>query len=215
MHSITELHINKLLFLLLVLFTVSLGYLMKELLDTDKLVYTFLLERVSVDQFDEMMSRKKSMNWLGLVITPALLFVKISIMSAVLWTGCFFFDKRISYKSLFNIAVKAEFIFLLVIIVKIIWFYFFFTEYSFEDIQYFYPLSVLNIVGYERLEPWYIYPLQVLNLFEFIYWMLLIYLLAKELNIKPDKVFNIVAGSYGVGLLIWVIAVMFFTINFS
>jgi hypothetical protein len=47
---------------------------------------------------------------------------------------------------LWGFVIIAEFVFLLVPIFKIIWFYFFQTNYTLEDIQYFYPLSALNIV---------------------------------------------------------------------
>lgn len=127
----------------------------------------------------------------------------------------FFFDKEIKFKTLFNIVVKAEFVFLLVILCKTIWFYVFQQDYTLEDLQYFYPLSAINITGYDGLKPWFAYPLQTLNLFEVTYWILLAYLLGKELKITTDMGLNIVASSYGVGLLIWVVAVMFFTLNMS
>jgi len=104
---------------------------------------------------------------------------------------------------------------LLVIIFKTAWFYFFQTDYNLEDLQYFYPLSALNIVGYEGLQPWFIYPVQVFNLFELAYWVILAYLIDKELNENTVKGMSIVASSYGVSLLIWVVGVMFFTLNMS
>lgn len=66
---------------------------------------------------------------------------------------------------------------MLVIVFKIAWFYFFQLNYTLEDIQYFYPFSALNIVGYEGLQPWFVYPIQVLNLFELAYWFILAYLI--------------------------------------
>ena len=87
--------------------------------------------------------------------------------------------------------------------------------YTLEDLQYFYPFSTLNIIGYEGLEPWFIYPLQVLNLFELVYWLLLGYGLSKSLKTSMDAAMGIVVSSYGVGLLIWVVAVMFLTLNMS
>jgi hypothetical protein len=149
------------------------------------------------------------------IIIPITLLLKTSIIAAILDIGCFFFSKEIKYKRLFNIVVKAEFIFLLVIVFKTAWFYFFKTEYNLEDLQNFYPLSALNIIGYEGLQPWFIYPFQVLNLFELAYWFNLAYLIGKELNENTDKGFSIVASSYGVSLLIWVVGVMFFTLNIS
>lgn len=149
-----------------------------------------------------------------LIILISLL-IKISIISTILDVGCFFFGKEIKYKKLFNIVVKAEFIFLLVIVFKTVWFYVFQQDYNLEDLQYFYPLSALNIIGYESLQTWFIYPFQVLNLFELAYWFILAYLIGKELNENTDKGFSIVASSYGLSLLIWVVGVMFFTLNIS
>ena len=141
--------------------------------------------------------------------------MKTAIIATILDLGCFLFGKEIKYKKLFNLVVKAEFIFLLVILVKTAWFYFFQTNYSLEDLQYFYPLSALSIIGYEGLQPWFVYPFQVLNLFELAYWFILAYLLGKELESTTDKGLSIVASSYGVGLLIWVVGVMFLTLNMS
>lgn len=105
---------------------------------------------------------------------------------------------------------------MLVIVFKTAWFYFLQTDYNLEDLQYFYPLSALNIVGYEGLQPWFIYPFQILNLFELAYWLILAYLIGEEINdTESTKGLQIVASSYGISLLIWVIGVMFFTLNIS
>lgn len=207
---------NKLIvYLTLVIFQICLTFLSKELLDTDYIVVNSLSEKLSVEQIKEFIDFREKWQWLGYVVLPLLLLIKISIISATLDIGCFFFNKEIKYKKLFNIVVKAEFIFLLIIIFKTAWFYFFQTDYNLEDLQYFYPLSALNIVGYEGLQPWFIYPFQVLNLFELAYWFILAYLIGKELNENTDKGMSIVASSYGVGLLIWVVGMMFFTLNMS
>jgi hypothetical protein len=70
-------------------------------------------------------------------------------------------------------------------------------------------------VGYEGILTWFIYPFQVINLFEFAYWFILASLISKELKTTTSKGFSIVASSYGVALLIWVVGVMFFTLNMS
>ena len=55
----------------------------------------------------------------------------------------------------------------------------------------------------------------MLNLLEVAYWFILAYLIGKELNENIDKGFLIVASSYGVALLIWIVGVMFLTLNMS
>jgi hypothetical protein len=141
--------------------------------------------------------------------------IKTLLISFLLDVGCFFFNYKLKYKKIFEIVVIAEFVFLLVYVYKIIWFYHFKSDYNFEDLQYLYPLSAINITGYENLDPWWVYPLQVLNLFELAYWLILAYLLSKELKVKFDRGISIVGSSYGVALTIWVMGVMFFTLNMS
>jgi len=203
-----------LLFFLIIcylIFTNFSNYLLK----ADEIALIKLQEQLSISQINKIVGFQEKWQWVSYAILPLLLFIKIWIIATILNIGCFFFGKDIGYKKLFNIVVRAEFIFLLVIILKTAWFYFFQTNYTLEDLQYFYPLSALNIVGYQGLDVWWIYPFQTLNLFEVAYWIILGYLLGKELKIATEKGLKIVASSYGVSLLIWVVGVMFFTLNMS
>lgn len=201
------------IFTLLTIIYLILNYLSQNILNTEDLLVTSLAEQLTNKQIEDILNFKEKWNWINYVLLPLMLLIKTSIIAAILDVGCFFFNKEIKYKKLLNIVIKAEFIFLLVIVFKTAWFYFFQTNYNLEDLQYFYPLSALNIIGYEGLQPWFIYPFQVLNIFELVYWFILAYLIGKELNENTDKGFSIVASSYGVSLLIWVVGVMFFTLN--
>lgn len=206
---------SKRLFFILIIISILLSILSQHLLDIDILVINSLAEQLTTEQIKIIINIQEKWQWLGHLLIPLLLLLKTAIIATILDLGCFLFGKEIKYKKLFNLVVKAEFIFLLVILVKTAWFYFFQTNYSLEDLQYFYPLSALSIIGYEGLQPWFVYPFQVLNLFELAYWFILAYLLGKELESTTDKGLSIVASSYGVGLLIWVVGVMFLTLNMS
>jgi hypothetical protein len=141
--------------------------------------------------------------------------LKTSIISSVLSIGMFFNNNDNSFKKILNIVIKAEFIFLLMPILKIFWFYFFQTDYTLEDIQYFYPLSALNIIGYKELDSWLIYPLQTLNLFEVAYIIYLSYQIGDLTKTNADNGLKIVSYSYVPTLLLWVTVIMFFTLNYS
>jgi hypothetical protein len=206
---------NRAIFLLLAFSQFLLAFLSKELLNIDKIVINSLSEEFTIKQINSITDIRDKWQWLIYLFLPLLLLIKTSIIAAILDIGCFFFSEEIKYKKLFNIVVNAEFVFLLVIIFKTAWFYAFQPNFTLENLQYFYPLSALNIIGYQDLESWFIYPFQVLNLFEVAYWFILAYLIGKEINDTTDKGFSIVASSYGVGLLIWVIVVMFLTLNMN
>lgn len=206
-------------FLKLITLNLTVFFLSNKLLFKDEIYYNdFLTE----ENILNLINFQKKWEWVSYAIVPLLLLLKTTIVASVLYIGTFFFSKiKVTFKQLWEVAIKAEFIFLGVWFLKIIWFCFFQTNYTLEDLQYFFPLSALNIIGYQDLEAWFVYPLQTLNLFELTYWLLLSYFVGtlaftEKDNGKPmDLGLKIVVSSYGSALLLWVIAVMFFTLNYS
>jgi len=197
--------------LLLIGQTIAFNYL----LQFDLILEEYLKNTQNSDDIHQFITLKNKWTWLSYSLTPITILFKVAIISSTIYIGAQLAKKKILYRQIMYIVLKAEYIFILVGILKIIWFYFFQTVFTFKDLQYLYPLSALNITGYESINPWFIYPLQVLNLFELAYWFILAFLLGKELKTNMDESFKIVASSYGPALLIWVVAVMFFTLNYS
>jgi hypothetical protein len=181
----------------------------------EDLLFSSLAENLTSKQIENFFNFQKKWQWISYVFIPIYVLLKVSIISSVLYIGAFFTNKETTFKTLFSIVLSAEFIFLIIPILKIIWFYFFLTNYTLEDIQYFFPLSALNITGYKGIDPWLIYPLQVLNLFEVAYIVYLSYQIGKLTKTNADTGLKIVAYSYVPALLLWVAVVMFFTLNYS
>ena len=213
---------NIIYFFILVLFLLIIGFVGSIILDNEAKLIQYLNENYTTSQVNMYFETKQKWQWFSYSIIPIFLLIKISIIASILYIGTFFYSKaKVTFKQLFNAVVKAEFVFLGVGVLKIVWFYFFLTSYTLVDLQYFFPLSALNIVGYKGLDAWFIYPLQVLNLFELAYWLLLAYFIGKMAFTEKDKGkpmdlgFKIVASSYGSALLLWVVVVMFFTLNYS
>ena len=205
--------------------TLLIGNLLNFLLNLDELYVYSIHKKITSNLIDEYLSNYNKLKWFSYVIIPLFLLVKTTLIASIIYIGAFFYSKvKVTFKQLFNAIVKAEFVFLGVGILKIIWFYFFQTNYTLEDLQYFYPLSALNIVGYKGIDAWFIYPLQTLNLFELAYWLLLSFYVGKIASPTKNKEENkypidfglkIVASSYGSALLLWIVVVMFFTLNYS
>ena len=203
-------------FILLTLFIIIEGICFSKIFKIDDLIYDSILNRTSKKEISDYLNFKERWKWLSYILVPLLLLTKTSLIASTLYIGTFFFSKvQVAFKQLWAIVVSAEFVFLLPPVFKIAWFYFFQTNYKLEDIQYFYPLSALNIVGYKDLEPWFIYPFQILNIFELAYWLILAYYIGKATETNMDKGLKIVAYSYGPALLLWVVTIMFFTLNYS
>ena len=204
------------MFSLLVLTNIMFGLIFKKLLNLDKLLYVSLSQQFSTEQAEQIFDIQDKWKYLGNFLLFIFFLIKTLVVSSVIYIGVFFFyKKQFKFESLWNIILKAELIFLFVPFTKIIWFYFFQTNYTLEDIQYYYPLSALSITGYRGLEPWFIYPFQTLNLFELAYWLILAYYIGKATQTNMDNGLKIVASSYGSALLLWVVTIMFFTLNYS
>ena len=161
--------INKTTFFYVLIISCILMELTKYVLNVNQLLYNSLINNITERQVVEILNYQKKWKFLSFLFLSIVVFLKTSIITSILYVGIFFSKSDITFRSIFNKVVQAEFIFLLAPIFKIIWFYFFQTTYKLEDIQNFFPLSAINITGYEGLEPWYIYPLQTLNLFEVAY----------------------------------------------
>ncbi|MBN1986332.1 MAG: hypothetical protein JW761_08515 [Prolixibacteraceae bacterium] len=90
-----------------------------------------------------------------------------------------------------------------------------------EDLQ-FQPLSIMELLNEKTVDPLFVYPLSLLNVFELAYFLVLAWLLVgiineanKEHPVKYGKSLQLVTASYGSGLLLWVLVVMFITLNLN
>jgi hypothetical protein len=116
---------------------------------------------------------------------PIVYLWKFVIISFLLWVGCFLFGYNISFARCFQVALLAEFIFIIPEALKILHFLFVAGDSSLYDINVYYPLSLINLTDTDTLARKWVYPLKAVNIFEFIYWFLLYYLL--HLTSGKDK----------------------------
>ncbi|MDN5216513.1 hypothetical protein QQ020_30875 [Fulvivirgaceae bacterium BMA12] len=128
---------------------------------------------------------------------------KFTIISFVLWVGCFMFGYKITYGRLWQIVLIGETLFLLPDFIKTAWFMFFETDPTFWDVKAFYPLSLMHFFDYELIEKKWHYPLKSINLFEVMYWFVLVYLIHFSAKKKLSYAYSIVFSSYVLFLFIW------------
>jgi hypothetical protein len=180
---------------------------------SDELYYQSFDEQLRTDLISKIINFKNKWDWIGFLVTPLLIFLKVLFVAACLAVGNFVLDLKLKFKQLFRIAILAETIFLVASFVRIVWFLLFPDNLSLEYIQSFYPLSLLNLVVIKNIPQYLIYPLQLINVFELLYWIVLAYLIGIYTNKSFDKSFGFVAKTYGVGLFAWVVLVVFLSIN--
>jgi hypothetical protein len=175
-----------------------------------------LAKELSEDQLDDVFGLQKKWEWLVFVLIPLFLVLKLFVIAGLLDFGCFLFNIKMAFKNILKCVVLSEYVFLIAQLTKSLCLYFLFESYTLIDLNMYYPLSVISLLDYNLLESWFVYPLQVLNLFEVTYWLLLSHSISRHItSFTIGNGLLLVASSYGVGLLIWVVTVMFFTLNLS
>ena len=210
-------HNNYTLFLAVIILTFLITLLVKYGLGLDKLVFNFYAEQLAKDQLEKLLAAQQKWAWVGYAIIPVMVLIRSSLVALCLSIGVFFYDieRKIPFKRFFRIALMGEFVLVLVGLFKFGYFYFIKTDYNLQDLQQYYPLSYINFLDRENLQPWLIYPLQTLNLFEVAYFLVLVYGVHKLLQNKFIKSLEMVALSYGTGMLIWMGLIMFLILNMT
>ncbi|MCG6187377.1 hypothetical protein [Maribellus maritimus] len=80
----------------------------------------------------------------------------------------------------------------------------------------------MELLNKNTVDPLFLYPLSLINIFELGYFLILAWLLVGVINetngerpVKFGKSLQLVTTSYGSGLLLWVVLVMFITLNLN
>ena len=123
-------------------------------------------------------------------------------------------DIKIKFNELFKVAVLGDFVFAFSGILKLIILVFFKSVNTLDDIQI-QPLSLSNLFDKRSLDVFYLYPLSVINVFEVIYILVLVFFISDLVGQTFISTLKKIATSYGTGLLIWVLFVMFMNMSFT
>lgn len=198
-------------YLVISILTIFIAALSSSMFISEELFYNSFSDLISVDKIDEIMQISKRWVLLGYAFVPLTILLRSLYTATCLYSASFFGKSTLQFKDCFTISLKADAVFLLANIAILIYWSLVgvntIEEYSVN------PFSLLRIVDSANIERWLRYPLLQISLFELLYWLTL----AKFLSIASVKPFGkslaFVVGSYGVGLLLWIVVVMFLTIN--
>ena len=158
---------KKTTFLLLCLATFLVLYTKKAFVENETAAFQFLEDRPEG-------SILQLISAIQFFSVPLVYLWKFTVISFVIWVGCFLFGYRVTYSQCYGLTIVAEFIFLIPEILKIGWFMFIDKDPNLMDIRAFYPFSLMYFFDYHELSRQYAYPLKALNLFEIVYWYLLV-----------------------------------------
>ncbi|MBA7585038.1 hypothetical protein ES708_27008 [subsurface metagenome] len=209
-HEIKKLEFFLFISLLYVLFSV----LLNEFIIKDDLYYQTLGEQLARERIEQLLEFKHKWDWIAYLIIPVILFFKFLFVALCLETGSILQGYKTSFKQMFHIAMFSELVFLFAQMLKTVVIALAKLE-DLNELQYIASFSLLSIINNKNIDPWFIYPLHTINIFEILYWLFLAFILKTLLQKEYTRMIKFVLSTYGVGLLILLIVVMFINVNFS
>lgn len=125
-------------YLLLILCFASLQLATEILLFSDDLIYDSLINQLSYERISELLNEGKKWKWLSYIFLPVLLFTKILFVVICFSSGALLTKLEIGFRRFFLIVTTAEFIFVIPVIIKFLWFRFFEVNYTLQDLHFFF-----------------------------------------------------------------------------
>jgi hypothetical protein len=189
-------------------------FITNNIIITDIFYYISFEKFISIKRIEEMIEVNKKNEWLTYIVLPIVNTIKYNLIAIIIFIGIKFFELEVSFKNCFKIVLFAEIIPLVASITRTLYFYIY-PPNNFEVLQNYNPLGVTGFLKNDTIPKYLLYPIQQLNLFEVGYWLLLAYGIKSLGNVNFKKALKITSLSYGVGLLIWCIFIVFLQLQFS
>ena len=131
------------LFLGIVFLNVVIAVVSQLTLIDETVFFNSYSEQLTYDRAIELFQEMRSFSWIAYAITFVMLILKFTSVSILIFIGVFFADlqREITLGNVFKVVIISELIFIAASVVKIVWFIFFVSSYTLEDLSFFYPLS--------------------------------------------------------------------------
>ncbi len=212
-NNLLKLHIGRIMFLLIGL-SIFINFGINSLFLTESIYYQSFADRVANNRIIQVIEILHRFQWLGYLFIPIIIITRISFTTICLYVGLFFSELRVEFRDLMKATLLSDFVFLLALLIKLIILIFFKEVNVLEDLQ-FQPFSLMDFFDKKTGDVLFFYPLSLLNAFELLYWLVLAWLLTGVVEKPMSSTLKTVATSYGSGLLLWVLFVMFLTVNLT
>ncbi len=203
------------LLLFIIAVNLMLVWLSKTVLINETVFFNTYSEQMTYERSMELFKKIRELSWISYLVTPLILIIKFSVLSLVVYIGFFIsgFHKEVTLGMIFTIVVASEIVIVLASLTKFLWFAFFAGNYTLDEMNFFYPLSLINLFRQPEVAKYWIYPLQSVNLFQVAYILLLAIGLEKVSSVKREKADIIVLVTYGSAFILWIAFIMFITID--
>lgn len=198
---------------------IGLSIITNTLILTDAVYYQSFAEQLTAERIQAFLSLQEQYAWIGHVLTPLILAVKMGYTALCLAVGALLagYD-GLTFKHTFKAALIAECVFIAAAVLRVAWGLWVLDVQTIEDFTTFAPLSALAFFNVDALSSWALYPLQALNAFEYLY----VLALGAALSWLQTRSFSefydlstLALVSYGMGFLLWLATATFLLLQIS
>jgi hypothetical protein len=204
MFSFDKLYNDKLnykLFLIYCLILLALSYLVNHNLLTRDFYFNSFVN-TQKETVEQMLEIKQKWGWISYLVIPLKLIFKFTLVALVFKVGFIFNNIEVSYRKLINAAIVSEIVF---ITYSCVMTYFTLQIKSLDELQSIPTLSIYNIVSMNKVPNYLSYCFRNLNLIEFIYWLVLAFVLSRITKNKYIVMLKFVLLTYVPLLLVWLL----------
>ena len=205
---------NRLLFIMISV-NLLLIWMSRSVLINETVFYNSYSEQLTYERSMELFKRIMELSWISYLFSPLMLIIKFSVLSLIIYTGFFLSDLHgeVTLGMIFTTVIASEIIIVFASLAKFMWFAFFAGNYTLNEMNFFYPLSLINLFRQDEVAQYWNYPLQSVNLFQVTYILMLATGLRKISSVKREKADIIILLTYGPALILWIALIMFITID--
>lgn len=192
--------------ILLIVSVVTSLFFYKEFILTDDFLRDYYSNQMDASRIENYIDYLNRFKYIEYVLSIVIMLLQMLLVSISIKIGCLFKNYKINTKHIFQLSINSQFIVVFYFFISSLYLYFS-NDYTSTP-----PFSVLALFKPTEIEPWLRYPFSLLNIFEVFYWVALIVQWKKLTGKTYGESFDFIGSTYGLGLLLWVLVVVFFTI---
>jgi hypothetical protein len=207
--NIQKFFISKVLIIAILLTVINV--FLVECLFTDNVIKKTFSDKISGSVISKALIIKQQYSWFIYILTPVLLILKMLLVTFCFWIGSLFEEAKIKFRNFFNVVIISEFVFIIFNFIKTGLLYCFKFQ-TITEINQFHPFTLFSILNKTKIPEYLYYSFTIISVQEITYWIILTLLLKSLLRINFIGRILFIAKTYGIGMLIWMSIVAFFTI---
>ena len=195
-------------------FLLILNYITQISFSGEQIYFNTYADKLSTERIQSLYQNSKKWEWLGYFLLPLFYLFKIICVTFCLTTASLLNVEKGNFKANFNVSLKADYIFIIMMLVRFIWLKSFKEINNLTDLGYI-PGSILNLFNIENIPKWIIYPLQICNIWEVLYCLIGTSMYSIQFGVSKKVAACQFCIPYLIGLFIWVLVVVFLTLQFT